>query len=279
MDSRVSPVSIITPFRDEDLTSELRNMVSDTSDIHEDFTASPSSTEDFIGIWLNLTTDDSNDNMNDSISKLQHMVDTTIKIFQDPNECIEFLTDIKYESVFMIISGSQLQSIVSLIENIPKLRFIYILDSQSANDELWTQGYKKVRGIFTQIDDICDILKKDICALMIHFTPFSIISATSTDPNELDQSFMYTQLLKGIILKVEYDENARKEFVDLCLIDYQNNAAKRAKVEDFDRIYKDHSPIWWYTEEPFIYSKVNKALRTQDIETIIKMGFFLQDLH
>jgi hypothetical protein len=38
------------------------------------------------------------------------------------------------------------------------------------------------------------------------------------------------------------------------------------------------SPIWWYTRECFTYSMLNKALRTQDIEIIIKMGFFIRDL-
>ncbi|CAF1443373.1 unnamed protein product, partial [Rotaria sordida] len=43
---------------------------------------------------------------------------------------------------------------------------------------------------------------------MIDLTPFSIVSPTSS-PNfdTLDQSFMYTQLLKEIILEMKYDDN------------------------------------------------------------------------
>jgi tetratricopeptide (TPR) repeat protein len=39
------------------------------------------------------------------------------------------------------------------------------------------------------------------------------------------------------------------------------------------------SPIWWYTRDTFLYAMLNRALRTQDIEIIIKMGFFVRDLH
>jgi tetratricopeptide (TPR) repeat protein len=42
---------------------------------------------------------------------------------------------------------------------------------------------------------------------------------------------------------------------------------------------KKCSPIWWYSRDSFIYSMLNRALRTQDIEVILKMGFFIQELH
>jgi tetratricopeptide (TPR) repeat protein len=296
MIKRESEISIIPPLKNEDKMSESRSIVNahtnTVSDIREPIktlltnqnnsltVTSSRVTENFIFIWLNLNMNDSKENTDDSITKLQHIVDS-IKIFQDPNECIDFLTDIKYEQIFIIISGSSIKHLVSCIEDIPKLRSIYILDNQSTNDdEQWVQEHKKVKGIFTQIDYICHPLKKDIYVLMIDLTPFSIISTTSlTNRDELDQSFMYTQLLKEIILKTEYDQKARKEFVEFCLIDYKDNTSQIEKINKFDRDYQDHSPIWWYTTEWFVYSTLNKALRTQNVEVIIKMGFFLQDLH
>ena len=37
--------------------------------------------------------------------------------------------------------------------------------------------------------------------------------------------------------------------------------------------------MWWYTAEGFVYSNLNRALRTQDTELIMKMGFFIQDIY
>jgi hypothetical protein len=51
------------------------------------------------------------------------------------------------------------------------------------------------------------------------------------------------------------------------------------QIEDFECAYDLHSPIWWYTKEPFIYLTVNQALRTQNINVIIKMGFVIRDIH
>ena len=44
-------------------------------------------------------------------------------------------------------------------------------------------------------------------------------------------------------------------------------------------IMKKHSPIWWYTRECFVYEMINKALRTENIDILIKMAFFIRDLH
>jgi tetratricopeptide (TPR) repeat protein len=50
-------------------------------------------------------------------------------------------------------------------------------------------------------------------------------------------------------------------------------------IGEFERDYDHPSPIWWYTRECFIYAMLNKALRIQDVEIILNMGFFLRDLH
>src|SRR5262249_20260154 len=42
--------------------------------------------------------------------------------------------------------------------------------------------------------------------------------------------------------------------------------------------YRHHQPIWWYTYECFLYSMLNKALRTMEVDLIVKMGFFVRDL-
>jgi hypothetical protein len=76
---------------------------------------------------------------------------------------------------------------------------------------------------------------------------------------------MYSQILKEIILDIEHDKIAKKEFVDFCCIHYaDDNNIQSNKIRDFERLYESHSPIWWYTKEPFIYSILNKALRTQE---------------
>ncbi|CAF4820183.1 unnamed protein product, partial [Rotaria sp. Silwood2] len=235
--------------------------------------------ENFIIIWLDSDINEFAEDTRNSITRLRQMVNT-IKIFNDVDKCVDFLTDIEDEKVFMIISNTFGQQIVSLIGNVAQLHSIYVICSQSIEHQPWIDDYKNVKGIFNKMESICDVLRRNIRQYEINLISISIVPTRSlTNLDELDQSFMYSQILKEIILDIKPDKTAKKEFVDFCCTHYADNNTQSSKIRDFEQLYEHHSPIWWYTKEPFIYSIVNKALRTQEIDVIIKMGFFIQDLH
>jgi tetratricopeptide (TPR) repeat protein len=79
--------------------------------------------------------------------------------------------------------------------------------------------------------------------------------------------------------EIEYDEDYMDIFVNACQIENQDNDAQLANITRFRNTYKEKSAVWWYTKESFLYSTVNKALRTQDVTTLFMMGFFIRDLH
>ena len=236
-------------------------------------------TEHFSAVWLDLHINECNKDIRPSINKLQYIVNS-VKIFHDANQCIDFITNLKNETVFLIITNDLSQWILSLIVDIPQIRFIYILTNIRTQSELMKKECQKVEGVFTSIDIICNRMKCNINKLEKDLTSISIISDSSNPNfNELDQSFMYSQILKEIIIDIKHDEKSKKEFINYCLGQYSNNEVQLNLINTFDRDYELHSPIWWYTKEPFIYVTLNQALRTQNIEIVIKMGFFLQDLH
>lgn len=86
-------------------------------------------------------------------------------------------------------------------------------------------------------------------------------------------------MLKEMLLEMKYDEQAKEEFVPYCHDENNHNNARLHAVDDFKRDYHSYSPIWWYTKEPFIYLVLNRALRMQNIEVVLKMGFCVRDLH
>ncbi|CAF1496348.1 unnamed protein product [Adineta steineri] len=229
--------------------------------------------------WLNLTTNETNSDINNTINQLQHVAGS-FKIFNDANECIDFITNVTDQEVSLIICNSRSETFISIIEDIPQLHSIYIFDYQQPQGQVWSHRYKKLRGVFTQPDSIIDALKQNISNQLNDLAPFSIVSNTSSSNlDELDQSFMYTQLLKETILDIKHDDNAKKAFTDFCLTRLVENDLRLEPLQQFEKNYDNHSPIWWYTKEAFVYSILNKALRTQDTEMMIKMAFFLRDLH
>jgi hypothetical protein len=97
--------------------------------------------------------------------------------------------------------------------------------------------------------------------------------------NQLDCSFMYTQIMKEILLNIKFDENHIEQFVQHCREAFVDNKKQLIKVKELEQTYHQKSPVWWYTCESFVYPMLNRALRLIDADVIIKMGFFIGDLH
>jgi len=90
---------------------------------------------------------------------------------------------------------------------------------------------------------------------------------------------MYTQLIKEILLQIQYDNQSVQDFVTSCKKIYADDITELGYVKQLEREYGQHEPIWWYTRDCFMYAMLNRALYKQDFATIIQMGFFIHDLH
>ncbi|CAF5048138.1 unnamed protein product [Rotaria sp. Silwood1] len=224
--------------------------------------------QNFRLLWLDANFDESKDNYKISTQHLRNILET-VTTFTDIDECIDFLSDIENENVFMIISGALGQHIIPVIQECPQLVSIYILcDNQSIHEE-WAKTIPKVKGIYTQIEPICKSLQIDQ-----ENCDRAMISISF---NRIDPLFMYTQLLKGALLEIEDDDvKSIKELVEYCRL--QSDASEKT-LEKIEEEYRNHSPIWWYTGPYFIYSMLNGGLRQMDVDIILKMGFFIRHLH
>jgi hypothetical protein len=242
--------------------------------------------ESFIIIWVDAKLHDK-DNFDDdtqhSIAALHHIANS-IQLFDTSETCIDFIKHkIKEEKIFLIVSGSLGEHLVLQIEHDIKLDSIYIFCWDKVKHEQWTNRdhHHKIIGVFTDIREICDQLKEDIKHCQHESTSIQTLSSqTLKVVNHLDASFMYSQLFKEILLSMEHNgTEAKDKFVDFCRIHYAENSAELCVIEEFKESYSNASPIWWYTRECFMYSMLNRALGVQDVEILIKMSFFICDLH
>jgi hypothetical protein len=108
--------------------------------------------------------------------------------------------------------------------------------------------------------------------------------ATSDDNSkknldQLDPSFMYTQILKEILLMIKFEPKHFTRFIEYCQNVLAENPAELNNVHKFRRNYRNQTPIWWNTYECFLYPMLNRFLRPMDVDIIIKIGFFIGDLH
>jgi hypothetical protein len=135
---------------------------------------------------------------------------------------------------------------------------MYILVNKANNEERWK--HTKVCGMFNDIDSICDQLKKDIQRCSNDLTFINSISSSENcggHINKQESSFMYSQLIRDILVGMEHTRNdcilsspTRRKHCWLTLIDECEADCCRDKS------------IWWYTRSCFIYEILNKALRS-----------------
>jgi len=237
--------------------------------------------ENFIIIWLDTNLNLNNHDTNSTLTRLQHLVNL-ILCFRDSDQCIDCITDIKNEKIFLIIAGSLAQKIVPLINNLYQIDSIYIYCNNKSIHEKWANKEKKMKGIFTKIDSIYDAVRRDIRQCEDDLIPFSILSSKYNENENLnisDQLFIYTQLIKEILIEMDYQPNTKLDFADFCSLIYQNNNYQLNLIKEFRNDYQKSSSIWWYTRECFISSILNKAFRIRDMDILTKMAFFVRDIH
>ncbi|CAF1516321.1 unnamed protein product [Adineta ricciae] len=238
--------------------------------------------EQFRLVWLDAHLDKSNENV--YLLNYFRRVMKNIDIFTNSEKCIDFLSQIINEQVFMIVSGSLGQNIVPRIHDMQQLNSIYVYCTNESRHEKWTCNWSKVKGIFTKIDSIRIALqraKRQLNQNSIEISFISINETTVQDVHELEPSFMYTQLLKEILMEIndENDTRAIEELSVYCHNLYADNKVELNNIDQFVREYHDHTPIWWYTYECFLYPMLNRSLRMLEVNVILKIGFFLRHLH
>ena len=239
--------------------------------------------QNFLLIWLDSNIDVlNNEDCSNTITQLRQIVNT-VKTFTDVDQCIAFITNIEEEKVFMIISGALGEVIVPRIHNMFQIDSIYVFCQNESRHKQWAQNWMKIKGVFVEILPLCEELKQaaqqcDQNSISISFVPTNeLLSNQNLD--QINQSFMYTQILKEILLTIQFDKQSMNDFIIYCREQFIGNSSELNNINKLEQEYSVQKPIWWYTYECFLYSMLNRALRTMEVDTIIKMGFFVRDLH
>jgi hypothetical protein len=108
-------------------------------------------------------------------------------------------------------------------------------------------------------------------------TPADLHSTKNID--QLEPSFMYTQLFKDAFLAIEYNDESKAKFVAYCRDHFQNNTSELTVVNEFVTTYQPSKAIGWYTREFCLYRMLNHSLRCMETDIMVDMGFFIRDLH
>ncbi|CAF1446873.1 unnamed protein product [Adineta steineri] len=228
-------------------------------------------------IWLDNNINDNNADCNNTIKQLKRVVNN-VNTFTDGKQCVEFIQTISNNKVCMIVSGSLGKHIVPHVHHMSQVDTIFIFCSNREWHKQWAKEWPKIKGVFTEITPICEALKQTARQCEQDAISISFV-ASNKKLGQLDPSFMYTQILKEILLTINFENTHIKEFITYCREAFVKNDTDLRKIDALERDYRDQTPIWWYTCQCFLYSMLNQALRLMDVDIIVRMGFFINHLH
>ncbi|CAF1111586.1 unnamed protein product [Adineta ricciae] len=234
-------------------------------------------TQDVSVIWLDTHIHSSNPDYQNAIKHLQYIVNG-IYTFADNDECIDFILTLTDTDVCLITSGSVGQRLVPCIHDISNIDSIFIFCDDQNRHEQWAKNWCKVKSVSIDIIHICEQLTKIIRRYELTAIPMSFVQSGKR-LDRLEPSFMYTKIIKEILLTIQFKDEHIKQFVKYCCDNFVDTEVDRKKVKQLEDEYHKQTPIWWYTTQRFLYSMLNRALRVMDGEVITLMGFFISDLH
>jgi len=101
----------------------------------------------YILVWL----EDNDNNANEKAIEMQEQLKQTInqiKVFNDPDECVDFLTDLTNQKVIFVISTKLRRIVVPAVHDFPQLKSVYIYNFDNNNiTECYTNENEKVKFI------------------------------------------------------------------------------------------------------------------------------------
>ncbi|CAF1430855.1 unnamed protein product [Adineta steineri] len=228
-------------------------------------------------IWLDSNIDETNNDCQNTITKLRRAVND-INTYTNGDQCHEFIQTIVDKRICMIVSGSLEQHIVPRVHNMSQIDSIFIFCNNRKHHEQWTKDWPKIKGVFTDITPICEALKKAAHQCEQNAIPMSFVE-TNKKLDQLDPSFMYTQIIKEILLTIKFSENHIQDYLSYCRDAFDGNKKETENVKRLKGEYHNKTPIYWYTCDMFLYPMLNRALRLMNGDIITRMGFFIGDLH
>ena len=219
-----------------------------------------------------------------TIKKLADIINQNgqlVHTFDELNACREFIVDVN--NVCLIVSGSMGEELVPLIHNLDQIRSIYVFCFDTARHYAWASNYPKIRKVCADITGICESIKSDIITRTLsdhNRIQFDLISPdihTPTD-NRDELSLIYTKLSKIILLNMDSADHGKQNMINYCRSEYTRECQVQL-INDLERNYSQHNPIWWYTRNCFFQGIINRALHVHNLYVLCSMSRFVKDMN
>ncbi|CAF3427090.1 unnamed protein product [Rotaria socialis] len=233
--------------------------------------------EDLTIVWFDDTIDD-------EIKITLEQAHDHVKICHSFDEMTSTIDNIRNEKIILITAGRYSREALFQIHDNEKIDTIYIfcLNVSLYQDLIDEKKYSKLIGIYAEYESLFTIVKQQIHLILKHLSIFNLFNHNDKPIRDLEHesnNYLWYQLFRDTLMTMHTEtEQCKQQLIDYCRSYYRLNKKYLEDIDIFAQTYKSSEAIHWYTKDSFLYRFINKALRTEDIEALFRLRYFLKDL-
>jgi hypothetical protein len=233
--------------------------------------------EDLTIIWFD-------DKIDEEIQTMLDYSHDHIQICHSFDELDTSIDLIRNEKIILIVAGRYSRETLSSIHDNDKIDSVYIfcLNSSLYQDLIDDKKYSKLAGIYTEYRCLFPILQQQIHLILKHLSIFNLFQHIDKPIRDLQyesSNYLWYQLFRDTLMTMETEnDQCKQQLIDYCRSYYRLNKKCLEQIDTFEQTYQSSDAIRWYTKDSFLYRFVNKALRTEDIEALFRLRYFIKDL-
>lgn len=232
--------------------------------------------EDFILLWIPS---------NDAPDEFKKLVPHLSELYSIETG-LNYINQLKSHSKIFLV----LKNFESLIhfENLSQIQSIYIFKTEDEHMQFNTKVRPKLSGIFEDVTELIDRLRKDVLLTYRSDLPISIssikeikIEQSLTNLHENTLMFLWDQLFIYYLIKSPNINKSKlkSDMIEQCKLEYQDDQLELRRINEFYETCSSENAFKWYTRDSFLYRLFNKAFRTRSTELICKFQYFVILLH
>ena len=201
--------------------------------------------EYFTLIWLDEEINEYSDRL---LNELEQFHDCVL-VYTNPQLCIEYIQSVKNEKIFLIIASENLiHEVVPTISSMSTVDSLYLFQQNRDITFTYTPYPSFIHIVNSQnlLNESINTRIHQISKQDITFTLFDTHEkATRFDLALRPASYLWFQMLFGILKQLPQTIEAKEQMIELCKTYYQvtNNRVELANVEHFRTHYSPNEAI------------------------------------
>jgi len=206
---------------------------------------------------------------------LQSIIYGSVHHFTDLDSSLTFIQANQEIKIFLIISGSFGEMHGHHFFQLPQIVSIYVFCYDRLKHHKWAHIIEKIRDVFEDKTQLLTAVSRDVKNLACRW---SFLDERSFQKASTNDGRWY-QLFIRILIHQPQTKNSWGKMLNEFRLFFKQDSKRLQDIDNFEKNYHAHKALDYYCQDSFVYRVVNYALRTHDINIIVKFQPYISDLY